>query len=347
MVASTFSRLTYSAQTYARVAWYAGHHILARRLGGPTAFEHRDVRLENKWPKHDQILAAMRDLFEKDWANIAAGIYAAPDALDRGAFNSLARSAAFLRDVPNVARRRRDRGHDEVLSDEARAKYPRYYLQNFHYQSGGWLSDESARIYDFQVETLFSGTADAMRRQALVPIAAHLKGRDQRQLNLLDVACGTGRFLSFVKINWPKLKTTALELSPSYLDAARATLAPWRDVQFIEANAEAIPLGDESQDIVTAVFLFHELPPKVRGAVVQEMARVLKKGGTFVLLDSIQDGDLPGFEALTEVFPQAFHEPYYDSYLRWDAAEACASTGLSLVSSAPAYLSKVMSFTKL
>ena len=45
--APSLNRLAYSARTYARVAWYAGHHILARRLGGPTAFEHRDVKLEN------------------------------------------------------------------------------------------------------------------------------------------------------------------------------------------------------------------------------------------------------------------------------------------------------------
>ncbi len=346
MATPSFSRLAYSAQTYARVAWYAGHHILARRMGGPTAFEHKDVKLENKWPKRDQILQAMRALFEQDWANIERGLYAAPEPLDRGAPASIRRSIEFLRDVPNVARRRRDRGHDEVLSEEARAKYPRYYLQNFHYQSGGWLSEDSARIYDFQVETLFSGTADAMRRQALAPIAEHLKGKDQRKLKLLDVACGTGRFLSVIKTNWPKLKTTALDLSPSYIEAAREVLAPWRDVTFIEGNAETMPLADGSQDIVTAVFLFHELPPKIREVVAGEIARVLKPGGLFVFLDSVQQGDLAGFEALTELFPQAFHEPYYESYLEWDVRAAFEAAGLTYVSSAPAYLSKVVAFAK-
>ena len=105
-------------------------------------------------------------------------------------------------------------------------------------------------------------------------------------------------------------------------------------------------MPDASQDIVTAVFLFHELPPKIRAAVVHEISRVLKPGGTFVLLDSIQGGDQPGFEALTELFPQAFHEPYYDSYLQWDAAAECAAAGLTSVSSASAYLSKVVTFTK-
>jgi ubiquinone/menaquinone biosynthesis C-methylase UbiE len=346
MAVPSLSRLAYSAQAYARVAWYAGHHILARRMGGPTAFAHKDVKLQNKWPKRDQILRAMQDLFDRDWANIDAGVYASPETLDRGVLSAILRSREFLRDVPNVARRRRDHAHDEVLSEEVRAKFPRYYLQNFHYQSGGWLSEESARIYDFQVETLFSGTADAMRRQALVPIAAHMRGRDQRHLRLVDIACGTGRFLSFVKDNWPRLKATALDLSPSYIAAARDELRTRRDVEFVEANAESMPLPDKSQDIATAIFLFHELPPKVRGVVVAEIARVLKPGGLFVLLDSIQDGDLAGFEALTELFPQAFHEPYYESYLAWDIRAACEGAGLNFVSSTPAYLSKVVAFAK-
>ncbi len=346
MAGPSLSRLAYSAQAYARVVWYAGHHILARRMGGPTAFEHRDVKLQNKWPRRDQILRAMRALFDQDWANIDAGLYAAPDGLDRRAFRSLVRSREFLRDVPNVARRRRDRAHDEVLSEEARAKFPRYYLQNFHYQSGGWLSEESARIYDFQVETLFSGTADAMRRQVLVPISAHLGGRDQRGFSLLDVACGTGRFLALVKTNWPKLKVTALDLSPNYVAAARQALRGWRDADFVEANAEAMPVADASHDIVTAIFLFHELPPKVRHVVAAEIARVLKPGGLFVMLDSIQDGDASGFEALMELFPQAFHEPYYESYLAWDVRGAFESAGFTFVSSTPAYLSKVVAFAK-
>ena len=31
-------------------------------------------------------------------------------------------------------------------------KRPRYYLQNFHFQSGGWMTDDSASRYDTQVE---------------------------------------------------------------------------------------------------------------------------------------------------------------------------------------------------
>jgi len=37
-----------------------------------------------------------------------------------------------------------------------------------------------------------------------------------------------------------------------------------------------MPLPDTSQDAVTSIFLFHELPPKVRRITIRECARVLK-----------------------------------------------------------------------
>ena len=59
--------------------------------------------------------------------------------------------------------------------------------------------------------------ADAMRRQALVPLHHHFRTRRTAEARLLDVASGTGRFLTFVKDNYPRLDVTALDLSPNYL----------------------------------------------------------------------------------------------------------------------------------
>jgi ubiquinone/menaquinone biosynthesis C-methylase UbiE len=71
-------------------------------------------------------------------------------------------------------------------------------LQNFHFQSGGWMTDDSAERYDTQVEVLLNGAANATRRQALPQLHEAFAGRDQRKLQLLDIGCGTGRFLDFV-----------------------------------------------------------------------------------------------------------------------------------------------------
>jgi len=42
-----------------------------------------------------------------------------------------------------------------------------------------------------------------MRRQALPFITAWMKGRSAKDTKLLDVASGTGRFLTFVRDNFP------------------------------------------------------------------------------------------------------------------------------------------------
>jgi hypothetical protein len=67
----------------------------------------------------------------------------------------------FFEDLPKIHRRRERRAYNEVLSKETRGKRPSYYLQNFHFQSGGWMTDDSAERYDTQVEVLLNGAANA------------------------------------------------------------------------------------------------------------------------------------------------------------------------------------------
>jgi len=112
-------------------------------------------------------------------------------------------------------------------------------------------------------------------------------------------------------------------------------------------SAEAIPAPDNSQDAVTSIFVFHELPPQVRRAALAECARVLKPGGRLVLLDSLQRGDRPDYEGLLELFPQNYHEPYYQSYVEEDFAALAAACGLTHVRDVQAFVAKVMVFDKL
>jgi ubiquinone/menaquinone biosynthesis C-methylase UbiE len=223
-------------------------------------------------------------------------------------------------------------------------KLPRYFQQNFHYQTDGYLSDDSAKIYDFQVEALFAGTAEAMRRRAYVPIAKFLEGR--RNATLLDIGAGTGRFLSFVKSLQPELKTIALDLSGPYLARARRALGKYEEAQFIEAPGEKMPLKAASVDVAVSIYLFHELPPKVRGDVAKEIARVLKPGGIFVFADSIQYGDAPDFDGLLDVFPSLLHEPYYSTYAKTDFAKLFGAAGLRQTETDIAYLTKITTFQK-
>jgi len=339
-VPGIIERTQYRISQAARVAWYGAHYRLGAGLQRSKASSLPKLSL----PDVKTLRDAMNALFAQDLRNIEAGLYAMPLDLVPDTAELFAKSRAFFKDIPKVAQRRARGDGIEIRSAAPPGSFPPYYLQNFHYQTDGYLSETSAALYDFQVEALFAGAADAMRRQALAPLAAVLKGRDQRALSLLDIACGTGRFLSFVKDNYPRLNVTGLDLSPAYLDEARRNLRPWRGADFIRANAESLPLDDASQDVVTSIFLFHELPPKVRRTVIGELARVLKPGGVAVIVDSLQFGDIPQFDGLLEAFPARFHEPFYLSYAREDLPALFGEAGLALRSSSLAYLSKVMVF---
>jgi len=341
-------RFAYAASQAARVAWFFGQYAVAARLSGPAV--PRAKRPQGlSFPDTRGILAELRALMERDLANIAAGTYRMPHDLVPDPARVLADAAAFFRDLPQVSRRRRAGIGFEVRENPppGAENLPPYYRQNFHFQTDGYLSARSARLYDHQVEVLFGGGADAMRRQALVPIFEHLRHRTLADCRLTDVAAGTGRFLTFVKDNWPRLDATAIDLSHAYLTEARRRLAPWaRTTRAVQAAAEALPLPDASQDVVTCIYLFHELPRGVRARAAAEIARVLKPDGIAVFIDSLQRGDNPTMDGLLELFPLAFHEPYYADYAAQDLGALFAGAGLSVRSSTLAFLSKVMVLAK-
>ena len=61
-------------------------------------------------------------------------------------------------------------------------------------------------------------------------------------------------------------------LSPTYLRKANQLLSqlPGELPQLLQANAEQLPYADETFDVATSIFLFHELPGKARQNVINE-----------------------------------------------------------------------------
>lgn len=335
------TRLTYAAAQTARVAFYGAHYLAARVIA-------RDAftgigKPDHAIPSLTTMLRAMRRLFAQDWRHVEAGLYPMPLNLAEEMRRATA-SLRFLSDIPRVAARQRRRGHSDIGTKGE--GLPRYFRQNFHFQTDGYLSADSARLYDFQVEALFGGTADAMRRRAYVPIARFLEAKSRRKPVLLDIGCGTGRFLGFVKSLQPDLKAVALDLSEPYLERARKMLKRETGVKFLAAPAEDMPLPDASVDMAISIYLFHELPPKIRTAVAREIARVLKPGGILVLADSIQYGDVPEFDGLIDIFPTLLHEPYYAGFAKCDLELLFGRTGLQREETDIAYMTKVTTFRK-
>ncbi len=282
-----------------------------------------------------------RALIARDVANVEAGIY--PRALlFQIPFADYARRLPRLAwDVPAMLQRRARGGWRELPRDIDLSRYPPYYRRTFHWQTDGYLSQHSAELYDLGVEFLFGGTADVMRRQALVPLI-ELAGRDNRPLRILDVGCGTGRTLAQLRRACPRAQLTGVDLSPYYLEVARRETASSPGVELVAANAESLPLPDASFDAVVSVFLFHELPRAARRRVWSEVRRVLKPGGSFVVLDSIQRADARAISYFVDRFAEDMHEPFYRDYLDDDLAAGLEASGFRVSTVSEAYLAKVV-----
>ena len=332
-----------------RVGWYSGLNWImereSRRIaadagdGGPAAA--RRYVPSRPVPTREALMAELRRLMVADAALVRDGLLPPLADEPEGLVEHIGRLREMIADLPKSLGRRESEETRSARDAAEAAGLPDYFTQDFHFQTGGYLTENSARLYDVQVETLFRGAAAAMRRQALVPVAEAMRGRDQRRVTLLDVACGTGRLLRQVRLAWPALRLTGLDLSGAYLREAERHFGRLRPAAWLRANAEAIPLPDASQDIVTSVFLFHELPPAIRRTVTREMARVLKPGGLLVFIDSLQMGDRPEWDGLLEVFPVRFHEPYYRHYAIDSLDSLFSDAGLTPVSTDLAFLAKM------
>jgi ubiquinone/menaquinone biosynthesis C-methylase UbiE len=344
-MANAFDRLErfgYALSQGLRVGWYLGHYLATQRL--QPRVNHPRARKLPKGPGLAAILRDLATLLRTDREAVESGLYLAPETWSGpGAVGeAVALSRLYFQDLPSVFERRRTRNGRDLEADPALGRYPDYYRRNFHFQTDGYLSPRSARLYDHQVETLFLGGADAMRRRILIPLARHLAGGARQRRLLVDLGCGTGRLLAQIAENHPRLTAIGLDLSQPYLEAAKVALARRRRLAFLAAKAERLPLGPASVDAVTASFLFHELPGGIRAETVSEIARVLKPGGRFFLLDSLQTGDHPPYDGLLARFPLVAHEPYYAGYVKEDLPRLLGDCGLAVESVERAFFAKLV-----
>ncbi len=147
---------------------------------------------------------------------------------------------------------------------------------------------------------IFGGTAAENYERYFVPVipaplaadlietAAPLSGE-----YVLDVACGTGVLtrLAAQRVGTAG-RVVGVDLTPGMLDVARSIPAPpGASIEWREAKAEALPLPDESFDLVLCQLGLMFVADRL--AAVREMRRVLSSGGRLAI-------NVPG--TITRVF---------------------------------------------
>jgi ubiquinone/menaquinone biosynthesis C-methylase UbiE len=343
----TITKLAYQAFQNGKSAFSLGHRTLATQL---RQWLRPELQFELEALDDDFLAEVTRRreaLLQVDWDEAEAGIY--PEALlfDNPWDDFFQYYPAVVWELPQLWERilnQETQVFDATINTQG---FPRYYLQNFHHQTDGYLSETSANLYDLQVELLFSGSADAMRRRVLAPIKQALNqqaalGDSHQPQRVLDVACGTGRMLKQLQGSFPDVSLYGVDLSPAYLRKANQLLSqPSGSLpQLAQGQGEAMPYRDDYFNALTCVFLFHELPGPVRQQVINDCFRVTQPGGTLVICDSIQAIDTPELEPMMANFPVLFHEPYYRDYIQDDLTARLETAGFTAVTTQAHFVSK-------
>lgn len=314
-----------------------------RIIGTPRKRKIKDYakNLRVTRPKAEAVL-------KRDAENISSGLYPIQVLFDEGPIEHYSRIPLLLKDALRAGQQKKDRQAHVFAKSESSFvdEAPEYYRRNFHFQDGGYLSATSARLYDHQVEILFSGTAQAMRRQLIPLLKNHFKSSDGRGLRFLEVGSGTGSLTRAVALAFPEANIVCLDPSPHYLQFARNHLKRFKRLSFLQGYGEKLDFKDETFDAVFSCFLFHELPEKVRHEVISEKHRVLKKGGILALADSIQKNDDPDLNWALDNFPVDFHEPFYKNFVEKPLEDILRSVCGNIKASEVHFLTKVLASEK-
>ncbi|CAM9641594.1 unnamed protein product [Ectocarpus sp. 12 AP-2014] len=220
----------------------------------------------------------------------------------------------------------------------APGRYPEYFLAN-----EDLLSTKRSQTMDYDMESKMWGVGDAMRRRSILRIGRALADKDPETASLLDVGCGTGRFLTFVKSNFETLKVTALDLSLFNLRMAKQNLNGVEGVTYVESNAEHMAIENESQDVVTCNFVLSTIPKEAQTNVINEIARTLKPGGKAIVVDATQpEFDGAGVCTLDRLPSWGQMTPTYRAYLKSDLEYSLIKAGLFVQDKEINWVSKVI-----
>lgn len=101
---------------------------------------------------------------------------------------------------------------------------------------------------------------------------------------ILDLACGTGDVCFAVSEKFPAAQITGIDISPAMLSICKSRAATAEvKLAVIEGNIASLPFKEGLFDTVTASYALRNSP--LLASTIAEVHRVLKPGGTFVILD--------------------------------------------------------------
>jgi demethylmenaquinone methyltransferase/2-methoxy-6-polyprenyl-1,4-benzoquinol methylase len=153
-----------------------------------------------------------------------------------------------------------------------------------------------------QVEQMFdniSGNYDLLNRILSMGIDVSWRKKVVKSVQkenpstILDIATGTGD-LAIAMAKATSAKITGFDLSAGMLEVGKKKVAEQKldkQIEMIQGDAENMPFADNSFDVITVAFGVRNFENLEKG--LNEIYRVLKPGGKFIILEFSQPESFP------------------------------------------------------
>ena len=193
-------------------------------------------------------------------------------------------------------------------------KTPAWARQEIHLQPGGYTDDPlSGIVFHYGTRVFYEGfnDQDEMYDELAEKITLPDDGNVSR---ILDVGCAIGQGVLALKRRHPDADVVGLDVALPLLRYAqkRANDAD-ADVAFRHGLAEDTKFPDNHFDAVMSYILFHEAPVENFPAIVSEIFRVLRPGGTLSIFEfpnNYGENLDPGYRFLVDYDSKNNCEPY-------------------------------------
>jgi ubiquinone/menaquinone biosynthesis C-methylase UbiE len=142
-----------------------------------------------------------------------------------------------------------------------------------------------------------------------------LQDRQQSALNVLDLGCGNGFVLQGLSELYPSCHFWGLDFSEDLLTIAQARNLP--NVKLSQGDARNLLLAEDSFDFVYSErCLINILDAEEQMAALHEIARILKPGGHYLMIECFTDGLEDNNRARADCglpsIKQAYHNRYFE-----------------------------------
>jgi ubiquinone/menaquinone biosynthesis C-methylase UbiE len=153
---------------------------------------------------------------------------------------------------------------------------------------------------------------------------------------VLDFGCGPGSFLSVLNESGQFDSAVGVDLASNQIEFAKREIAPKSvtgKLKFIglDANSSKMPFEDNTFDVITLIEVIEHIHPYVVMRIFEELKRVLKPDGRFIVTTPNYRSLWPAIEyGLNKFSPVKYHDQHINKYTPNSLIKFLETAGLEI-----------------